>query len=253
MLRIVVALLAFAFIVSAQAQQAQPPVAPPAKPAAKKSSPPKGTPAPQTASPQASGPCIGVISSIGSGFGVKKVGFTVFGNEFKEISAHEFRIDDLVAERVQAAVGRGFVVRKIPVAQSTLDNYRPGLLLGIGAADAAAVVQKLAGSTRCERYFVMAKGRATFAGNQAMEGIGIITAGPSFASRTEVHAIASIRLLDGRTFEVVKSGGLNQVRSLTDFKWPENPEAVNTPAVRAAARGLVTEELDKALARLLAP
>jgi hypothetical protein len=253
MLRIVILLLAVSVAIPALAQTAQPPTAAPAKAAAKKSPQPKGTPASQPTSPAASGPCIGVISTIGTGFGVKKVGFTVFGNEFKEIAAQDFRIDDLVVERVQAAVGRGYVVRKIPVAQGALESYRPDLILGLGSAEAAETVKKIAGSARCERYFVMTKGRATFTGNQTMEGIGIITGGASFASRTEVHAIASIRLLDGRTFAVVKNGGLNQVRSITDFKWPETPEAVNNPAVRAAARGLVAEELDKTLARMLAP
>jgi hypothetical protein len=50
----------------------------------------------------------------------KKIGFTVFGNECKEIPADNFKLDDLVVERVQAAVGPGLAARKIPKARSIL-------------------------------------------------------------------------------------------------------------------------------------
>ena len=193
------------------------------------------------------------MSTIGGGFGVKKVGITVFGNEFREIPANDFRIDDIVIERVQAAVGRGFVVRKIAVVQGALNSYRPDLLLGLGAAEAKETVKKVAGSTRCERYFVMTKAAAKFHGNQDMEGVGIIADSALFGRRIEVHAIVRIRIHDGHTFELVKNSVALQARPLKDFQWPETPEAVNTPAVRAAARSLLAEELDKTLQRMLAP
>ena len=259
MLRIVVALLAFAFIVSAQAQQAQPPVAPPAKPAAKKS-PPKGTPAPQPASPQASGPCVGVISHVGHLFAVKHVGLTVFGNEYKEIPSDDWKLDDVVVARVQAAFGRGFVARRLSYAKGSMDSYSAGGL-GFGNAEAAGVLRAAVGSAKCDRYVVVTRAVAQFTGNQKIAGIGIVNTA-AFLGRPHVHVVLRIIVHDGRTFEVLKSGmgstsslGIilagAPMREVEGFKWPEKPEATDTPAVRAVARSLLAEVMDKSLPDLL--
>jgi hypothetical protein len=253
MLRIAAVLLAFSVALAAQAQPAQPPADAPAKPAVKKSAQPKGAPAPRPASPPPSGRCIGVVSAIGDRFAVKKIGFTVFGNEYKEIPADNFKLDDLVVERVQAAVGPGLAARKIAHAKGAFDSYRTG---GWGTNDAksVALVEQAAGPARCERYVVVTRLTARFSGNQDIIGVGIVNIGASLVSRSHVHALMHIGVHDGRTFAILKSGGaVPPTRQLDDFKWPESPEAVNTPGVRAAARALLAEALDKRLPDLLAP
>ena len=82
MAHLVLLFLALYLVDSAQAQPVQPPTAAKTRPVAKKPAPAKGV---STAS-QASGPCIGVFPLLGDRFSVKKIGLTVFGNEFKEIS-----------------------------------------------------------------------------------------------------------------------------------------------------------------------
>jgi hypothetical protein len=253
MLRIAAVLLAFSVAISAQAQPARPPADAPAKTVVKKSAAPKGTPASRPAPPPTSGRCIGVISVIGDRFAVKKIGFTVFGNEFKEIPADNLRLDDLVVERVQAAVGPGLAARKIAHPKGAFDSYRTG---GWGTNDAksSALVEQVAGPARCERYLVVTRATAQFSGNQDIIGVGIVNTGAALLSRSHIHALVHLGLHDGRTFAVLKSGGaFAPTRQLDDFSWPESPEAVNTPVVRAAARALLAEALDKRLPALLAP
>ena len=102
MARLAVLLLALSLVHSAQAQPVQPTPAAKARPAVKKPASPEGTLAP----PSASGPCIGVFPLLGDRFQVKKIGITVFGNEFKEIAVDNWGLDDLVVERVRAVVAR---------------------------------------------------------------------------------------------------------------------------------------------------
>jgi hypothetical protein len=83
MARLAMLLLALNLVHSAQAQTVQPPAATKTKPAAKKPPAPKAV----VTTPAASGPCIGVFPLLADRFGVKKIGVTVFGNEFKEITA----------------------------------------------------------------------------------------------------------------------------------------------------------------------
>jgi hypothetical protein len=260
MLRIAVVLLAISVALPALAQQPQPPAAAPAKPAPKKSPQPKGTPAGPVA--QVSGPCVGIVSGAAEAFAVKKIGFTVFGNEYKAIPAADFKLDDVIVERVQATVGRGFVARKLAYAKGAFDSYSAGGL-GFGNAEAAALVEKAVGSARCARYVIVTPAVAQFTGNQNIAGIGIVHSGVGPLSHSQVHAVVRIIVHDGRTYEVLKSGigstsGFGVLagapsRVLKDFKWPEAPEAVNTPEVRAAARSLLAEVLDKSLPNLLGP
>jgi hypothetical protein len=125
MLRFAAVLLVFSLAVAAQAQSVQPPTAASAKSAAKKPVQRKPVGALQPAV-TASGPCIGVFPLIGDRFAVNKIGLTVFGNEYKEIAVDNWGLDDLVVERVQAAVGPGISVRRIATAEGAFDGYKPG-------------------------------------------------------------------------------------------------------------------------------
>jgi hypothetical protein len=203
---------------------------------------------------------------IGDHFAVKKIGLTVFGNEYKEITVGNWGLDDLVVERVRAAVGPGKVVRRIAYANGAFDGYTPGIGLFQNMNEkAGAIVQQAAGQTQCERYVVVTRAASQYVGNQSIGGIGIVNSGRPIRSTTALYAVIRIHVHDGRSFAVLKSGaaslkghniltGGQNTRSLDDSWWPEqSPEAANTAAMRGAARALLGEVLDDSLPDLLAP
>jgi hypothetical protein len=161
-----------------------------------------------------------------------------------------------------ACVGRGLAARKIAHAKGAFDSYRAGGF-GTGNAEAAALLEQVAGPAHCERYVVVTRAAGQYSGNQNVVGVGIVNTGAPLLSRTQVHAVVRIIVHDGRTFAVLKSGigSTNPfgvlagppTRGLDDFTWPESPEAVDSPGVRAAARALLADVLDKSLPALLAP
>jgi len=255
MLRIATLCLAFSITLSAHAQQAQTPAAPD-KSAVKKSASSKGqkaTAAERPAPPPASGRCVGVMSDI-EGFGVHHVGLTVFGNEYKEIPTKGWGLDELLVQRVRAGVGPGAAVIKIASPKGAFDSFSvANTLFADNKAKAAETVRKVAGSARCERYVVLTKASGQYQGNQAIGGIGIVNSGVAALSVTSVHAILQLSVHDGVTFAVVNNRVGLPERALRGFKWPDSPEAVDTPEVRAAARAMLVEMLDKALPVVLAP
>ena len=255
MLRIAIILLASSIALSAHAQQVQSPTATPDKSAVKKSAPPKGQKATtdaRPASPPASRRCVGVMSDV-EGFGVTHVGLTIFNNESKEISIKGWGLDELVLERVRAAVGPGVAVTRVNHAKGALGSYKAGnTLFANNDAAAAELVRKIVGPARCERYIVVTKLTAQ-SGSQDIAGVGILNKGIAALSVTSVHAMLRTTVHDGGTFAPAKSRAGVADRNLRPFKWPESPEAVDTPEVRAAARATVVEALDKALPAVLAP
>lgn len=230
------------------------------KAGAKKQSSPQATAIPSAAS----GPCIGVIPLIGDRFSVKKIGITVFGNEDKQITVHNWGLDDLAVERVRAIAGPGVTVRRVTHAVGAFDSYHPGLSLNPNNdGNLAASFQRAGIQLRCERYVIVTRAQSQYIGNQSIAGIGIVNSGRPIRSHTNVHAVIRIHVHDGSSFVVLKSGfgstnGNNfltrvNVRTVDDSLFPEQPEGADAPAIRGATRALLTEMLDKSLPELLAP
>lgn len=260
MARLAVLLLALSLVYSAQAQPVQPTPAAKSRPAVKKPPSPEGTLAP----PSPSGPCIGVFPLLGDRFQVKKIGITVFGNEFKEIAVDNWGLDDLVVERVRAAVSKGIAVRRVTHAKDAFAGYTPGIgIFENNNEKVPTIVQQAAGQTHCQRYVVVTRAVAQYVGNQSIFGVGIVNKGRPIRSFTEIHAVIRIHVHDGSTFAVLKSGtgslnggniltGHQTTREVDDSWWPEPPEAANNPRMREAIRSLLAEILDKSLPELLA-
>jgi hypothetical protein len=203
MARIAVLLLALSLVHSAQAQTIQPPAAAKSKPAAKKPTPPTAV----VATPAANGRCIRVFPLLGDRFGVKKIGITVFGNEFKEITVDNWGLDDLVVERVRAAAGPSVAVRRIAHSKGAFDGYVPGIGMFQNVdTKAPAIVRQAAAQTQCERYVVVTRAVSQYVGNQSIFGLGIVNSRRPILSTTRLHAVVRIHVHDGQTFAVLKSG-----------------------------------------------
>jgi hypothetical protein len=256
MVRLAALLLAFSLAHSAQAQTVQPPTTAKAKPAAKKPAPPKAA----AGTAATSGPCIGVFPLLGDQFGVKKIGMTVFGNEFKAVKVDNWGLDDFAVERLRAAVGPGIAVRRIAYDKALFEGYVPGIgMFQNMDSKAPAIVRQAAGQTSCERYVVVTRAASQYVGNQSIYGLGIVHSGSPILTTVALHAVVRIHVHDGHTFAVLKSGTAGSrfmtgpvIRKLDESWWPEPPEAANTPAMRDASRKLLGEALDKSLPEMLA-
>jgi hypothetical protein len=268
--RIVALLLALALACPALAQTVPTavPKPSPAKPAAKKSTPPQPAPSKPDAAAQ-HGPCIGVIPRIGDVFAVKKIGLTVFNNEYSEVPIESWGLDDLVVARVRAAAGTRFAVRRIAYASDAFETFdhpekRVPKYFDEGLK---TIMETITRSDQCERYFLVLKGAAEFAGtNQRIKGIGIVNRGFAALSTTYLHALSYIMVFDGRTYETLKTGVGSQEypvgsslfgvlrgpgHELKDFSWPPAPDTIM--GLRDPTRTLLAGSLDRALPELLAP
>lgn len=264
MLRFAAVFLAVCIALPARAQSVQPPAAATASPTLKNPAPSKKASPSRQRTPAGEGPCaVGVIPLAGDRFEVKKIGMTVFGNEYKAIPV-DWGLEDLIVERVRAAVGPGKVVRRITHPKGALDAYDPGgSPLWNRDEKSAALLARYVGHPRCERYVVITRSGAQYVGNQAINGVGVVNVGSPMLSKTYVHALVYVDVHDGQSLAVLKRGRASingndwllgpPTRRLEDFSWPDSPEAAMTPNVRAAARSMLAEVLDKTLPGMMAP
>jgi hypothetical protein len=132
--------------------------------------------------PTANGPCdLGVIAAAGTPIGLKKIGITVFGNEYAEVPFDAWGIDDLIAARVRAAAGTGIAVRRIAYAKDAFESYRQPekRLIRDARENFVAIVRQISTNSRCARYIVVIGSVGSYPGtNQVLSGVGVLTHGP---------------------------------------------------------------------------
>jgi hypothetical protein len=271
-LAVVIVLSCFAASAGAQAQSAPGPAAtsaPVTKPAAKKPTPKSKTAAKPP--PTDDGRCdLGVISVVGSPIALKKVGITIFGNEYSEVPYDAWGIDDLIVGRVRAAANAGIAVRRITYGkEAAYELYeKPGKgLFNNPRENLTVAVRHIAANSHCARYIVFTRFIGNLAGtNQSLQGVGVLTHGPF--GRAAVFAYFEVAVFDGQTFTIRDdpfgsfgarlSASLSRIakdeflRAVEGTEFPTSPEAAaKDMKLRDDARILVTERLDRILPEYL--
>jgi hypothetical protein len=267
---VAILVLFIAISARAQTQPASPTAATPAtKPAIKK-------PAQKvkvTAKPAASaddGACdLGVIAAAGNPVGLKKIGITIFGNEYSEVPFDAWGVDDLIVARIRVTAGAGVAVRRIAYSKEALfDLYeKPGKgLLNDPVENLKTVVRQITANTHCRRYIIATRFVGGYPGtNQSLNGIGVVTHGPF--GLVSVFAYFRVAVFDGQTFAIrdpfasfgarlsTALSGLGKNEFLIpvkDAEFPASPEAAAKDVkLRDSARTLVTERLDRILPEYL--
>ncbi len=156
-----------------------------AQPAPSKQNLPKPAPAKQAALKQApatqDGKCVGVVSQVGGKFTVKKIGYTVFGNEENEVPVESWRIDDLVVAKISGFLNKRATVRRIPYPKDAFASLDAPKLFRNYDADVGEILRTITAGTRCVRYIVITPSVAHYGTtNQTLSGLGIVSSKAPF-------------------------------------------------------------------------
>jgi hypothetical protein len=214
--------------------------------------------------PQTGACAIGVVSQLGEKLAVKKIGYTVFGNEDNEVPVELWRVDDLVIAKITGALGKRATVKRIPYHKEAFASLETLKLFRDSEAEVGQGVRTLVAGTRCARYLLVTRAyRNVGSSNQSIGGIGLLYDGVGPLSRVNAYALFALRLYDGETFALLKravasSGGsdffegIHGPHRLVDKSfWPESPDkAAQDARVREAILELVSQGMDTTLAEL---
>jgi hypothetical protein len=239
-----------------------------AQPAPAKQNLPKQAPAKQAVAkqgPAQDGNCVGVLSQLGEKFTVRKIGYTVFGNEINEVPIDSWHIDDLVVAKISAALGKRAVVRRIPYHKEAFASLETLKLFRDTEAEVGEGVRTLTADTRCARYLLVTRAYYNVGNsNQTIGGIGILHTGiGELFIKVNAYALFSLRLYDGKTFTLLKRANApsgdsiflqwihGPHRQVDESFWPGSPDrAAQDAKLREAIRELVAQGLDATLPEL---
>jgi hypothetical protein len=216
---------------------------------------------------------LGLIAIVGNKFEITSEAHFAFQNTHRYAPV-DWNLDDLVYGRVQAAA-RGLAVRNISYDKVELhrasQKYQPFTSFASKILDFA---RKTSAGTSCDRYVVVHRELypvATTRYSPVGFGITLVHSFPA-ADRAFLHALTSIRIYDGQTFELIKEARATTgppprpfdlsadwhtyqpVQEVDPAAFPTTPQqAAKNPVFRDAVRSLLVKSLDWTLPTLLRP
>ncbi len=205
---------------------------------------------------------VGVISAFVDKFQLRKVGITVFGNEEKEFPVDAWGIDEIVAGKARALLGRRFQVRPVTYRRAPFMTRNRG---GVGA-----MVREAVTPANVDIYVVISRGGSQVgATNQAVTGLGMLEAsgGVFSENRYYLYALYAVSIIDAHEFSskafttglMPGEAPFNPLttpvlhgphRQVDQSWWPTSLDAASNQRLKGAVVELVDKSLPNTLQQL---
>ncbi|TQF44206.1 hypothetical protein UNPF46_00300 [Bradyrhizobium sp. UNPF46] len=227
----------------------------------------------------AGGSCdFGVVVTTGDEFTVQTTGLTIFQNKKTVVPIPGWGLSDLIFARTRAAIPAGASVLRIPYNPAKFpprDESKDTLkdrLVRDPNAELAGYMREAVKGTNCRHYIQILNSISPIGSSSyTVRGFGILNQDVVLGRRIFLHALAFIRIFDGRDFAIVRQSSAlinldhslavqrflgklvgGPYRELPAESFPTRPEdAADNSAMRDGVRAMLAESLDKTLPLLL--
>ena len=165
---------------------------------------------------------VGIISAVGDQFVFTKAGLTGFDNASRSVSIASWALDDFFAREATTMLRGRFQVEPVnypraSFAAITESPLRPVEL--IRGDRFKKLVETEVTPRGLDALIVITRARADLgAGGRKAEGIGLVTYSTMTESYSAIHALYEIRVVDGKTFDVIERLAAGPVDNSTDLR-----------------------------------
>ena len=164
---------------------------------------------------------VGIVSAIGDRFVFSKAWLTGFDNTGRSVSIASWALDDVLAREATKLLSGRFQVRPVSYSRAsfaaiTESPLRPVELI----RDRFRTLLETAVTPQgLDAFVVITRARADLgAGGRKAEGIGLVTYSTMTESYSAIHALYEIRVVDGKTFDVIEKLAAGPVDNSTDLR-----------------------------------
>jgi hypothetical protein len=151
---------------------------------------------------------VGIISAVGDQFTFAKGGLTGPDKGGQSFPIPSWGLDDLFVRQTTAALNGRFQVRPVTYDRAAFAAIREAPIKPVDLVRGDPIkklIESEVSSQGLDAYIVITKAKANFGGgNRKIEGIGLITYATVMESYSFVYALYEIRVIDGRTFDVIE-------------------------------------------------
>jgi hypothetical protein len=165
---------------------------------------------------------IGIVSAVGDRFTFANGGLTGLDNSGRSFPIEPWGLDDLIVRQATAALSGRFQVTPVSYPRTTFAavNESPIKPLELVRGDPfEKLVQTEVTPQGLDAYVVITKAKMNFGGgSRQVEGVGLITYKTVLETYSQVHALYEIRVVDGKTFDVIEKMVAQPIDNVTNIK-----------------------------------
>ena len=200
---------------------------------------------------------VGIVSAVGDQITFAKGGLTGLNNSNQSFPIESWGLDDLIVQQATAALSGRFQVQPVTYKRSafaTIEKDSPVAPVNLVRRDPfKKLVQTEVSPQGLDAYIVITKAKANFGGSgRKVEGIGFVTYGTVLESYNQIHALYEIRVIDGKTFEIIEKRAAPPLDNAAQVRLPGPSRQVDDSYSPAAGDPARNENLHRAIADLIA-
>ncbi|CCE04555.1 conserved exported hypothetical protein [Bradyrhizobium sp. STM 3843] len=151
---------------------------------------------------------VGIVSALGDQFTMTRAGLTGLNNSSRSVPIASWGLDDLIVQQVREALSVRFQVQPVTYSRTTFAAIQDSVIPAVDLVRRdpfKQLVQTGISPQGLDAYIVITKAKANFGGgNRKLEGVGLVTYSAVLESFSVLHALYEIRVVDGRTFEIIE-------------------------------------------------
>jgi hypothetical protein len=197
---------------------------------------------------------VGVISALGDEMSVTQAGLTPLNNPVQSMSIRSWGLDELVVQQATTLLNGRFRVQPVSYPRDAFAAIRESAVAPVNLARGdpfKAVVRTDVSPRGLDAYVVISRAKSKLGSGRNVQGIGFAEYRTLLASYRVVHALYEVRVIDGKTFDVIEKrvasplGNIETIRlqgpsQLVDGSF-DGPAGIET--LRAAIVDLITRSL----------
>jgi hypothetical protein len=165
---------------------------------------------------------VGIISAVGDQFTVAKAGLTGPDNGGRSLPIPSWRLDDLFVQQATAALGARFQVQPVTYNRAAFAAIKESPIKPVtlvGGDPIKKLVETEVTPQGLDAYIVITRARANFGGGiRKIEGVGLVTYATMMESYSFVYALYEIRVIDGKTFDVIEKMSASPLDNATEVR-----------------------------------
>jgi hypothetical protein len=184
---------------------------------------------------------VGIVSAVGDEFTLTRAGLTGLADEERRLSIAAWGIDDLIAARAGALLGRRFEVKPVTYPRASFaarDRNSPFALVNMTRDDPIKeLVRNQVTPQGLDAYVVITAATSPYGSRgRTVTGVGIINRSAVLGASAQLHALYMIRVIDGHTFKVIDRKSASPVDG-SDLDRLSGPSRDLDPSLLPAAPG----------------
>jgi hypothetical protein len=151
---------------------------------------------------------VGIVSAVGDEITFAKGGLTGLNNRSQSFPIASWGLDDLIVQQATTALNGRFQVQPVSYNRAAFAAIKDSPVTPVNLVRGdpfKKLVQTEASPQGLDAYIVITKAKSNLGtGPRKLEGIGLLTYGTVMESYNQVHVLYEIRVVDGKTFEVIE-------------------------------------------------